>query len=130
MGPPARRDPQSMLYNCARDGFANSSNQTEIQAYGEFSRIPSISELRASFFGITVAAFLPVSIYIHRATLAAFKAQNPFALGMNMGLNGSIAGLTFFGKLQRWHYWRSYHLSSLLPLIEVRVGSSLSLSDS
>lgn len=37
------------------------------------------------------------------ATLAAFKAQNPFALGMNMGLNGSIAGLTFFGKLQRWH---------------------------
>jgi hypothetical protein len=41
-------------------------DQTEIQAYGEFSRIPSISELRASFFGITVAAFLPVFIYVHR----------------------------------------------------------------
>lgn len=41
------------------------SDQTEIQAYGEFSRIPPISELRASFFGITVAAFLLVFIYVH-----------------------------------------------------------------
>ncbi|KAH8085374.1 hypothetical protein HD553DRAFT_27413 [Filobasidium floriforme] len=41
------------------------------------------------------------------ATLAAFKAQNPFALGMNMGLNGSIAGLTFFAI-------REYLVSPLL----------------
>jgi len=30
--------------------------------------------------------------------MGALRAQNPFALGMNMGLNGAVAGLVFFGQ--------------------------------
>jgi hypothetical protein len=33
--------------------------------------------------------------------MGALRAQNPFALGMNMGLNGAVAGLVFFGQSPR-----------------------------
>jgi hypothetical protein len=32
-------------------------------------------------------------------TIGAIRAQNPILLGMNMGLNGTVGGLAFFGEL-------------------------------
>jgi hypothetical protein len=60
MGPPTSQIPDLC---CIRDGSANRSNQTEIQAHGEFYQ--EYHSEPAFFFCIRVAAFLPVFIYVH-----------------------------------------------------------------
>lgn len=54
----------------------------------------------ASLFSTSSVSFVSVGVLgaITGSSIGMARAQNPVVLGMNMGLNGSIAGLSFFSE--------------------------------